>query len=1054
MHVDFKKIHNKIALLAIVTFMTLVGVVTICPKPMDNVSAANYDDSGYELALSTAFYDAYTDAEKAPSEILAPGEKTKKQQAVRENAAKFTTAHFGNVGLLMGKRTPSMNAGSFATMELPLSLTKEQVSKGYPIDKESAKKYIALGNAIHSISEKGKKSDPKSARLGESLDSLSDTGRSLTNMGTQLLKKYNPAPTLLVLFDNIHNSPVSYPENVLLQEVIMTNPDLKAFVLFFGGPSGILPSVPFSFVLVTVIVMLLLITSVLMTLINGRAAGENIRKAMVKIVVTSIGLPLIASGLTWGVDFLENVAGGETKISKAEMVEKHLLFADWYGMGFKIPDGETLAIVNGQMSISPTTVRKINEMVYLAATGKEPTDALITERIKTASKDAKNLTTVASITAMDTNTSLPYDTSGIFEAATNLSLNDPGKPVELAGIGHIENASMELTAKDSDGAYTVTNKNTKRWGIAPIAAYNLMNTDFSDNGLTVYTVGKSAQVPTVAFNAGLLASSGVISMSPLVRFIATYAILLAAIKGLFQIFTNGFGGIASGGVKSTLGNSAGLGQAAGGAIALLGGVFGIGIIMAISLNLLDAVYGVTTALFDGAAGNASVLDPIRELAPDIPLIGGFIEEMLVNLASFVISLIMMFTLPKFGGIPVTVFCQKLSDLPDIMAERAQQIENRFTGDFRAGSGVGGGGMTGALAGVGAEASARGGAMKMGAAAVAGFGLSKIGNHIADKHSDSASMADSESESDTDKKADPDTANTENNAGNDIETTNESVNDTENTSDNDAVSDNDTISEKDGSDSMSESANYSENDSLQDNDTIQDSVSERDSIAENVSDSDTMSEMDSSQDNMADVDHSSESMANTSNDSKSETSSTAQSSANNHSSHSESEAAKSGLNPRAQGAKGASSMADKAKTANTAPANKTTVSEPTKANRHDKIMRAVGKGIAAAGGNTTGRQAIAGAAHMAGGLVGAQKTTGRILANETGATQKQQQATTAQQDKAQRKEVTTKTQNNNNQEQHVREYENRQQVEQQRRQQMEQQRQRAARRNAYDPRDDR
>lgn len=46
MSVDFTKIHNKLALLAITFLVTFIGLNVLCPKPIESVSAANYAEIG------------------------------------------------------------------------------------------------------------------------------------------------------------------------------------------------------------------------------------------------------------------------------------------------------------------------------------------------------------------------------------------------------------------------------------------------------------------------------------------------------------------------------------------------------------------------------------------------------------------------------------------------------------------------------------------------------------------------------------------------------------------------------------------------------------------------------------------------------------------------------------------------------------------------------------------------------------------------------------------------------------------------------------------------
>ena len=95
------------------------------------------------------------------------------------------------------------------------------------------------------------------------------------------------------------------------------------------------------------------------------------------------------------------------------------------------------------------------------------------------------------------------------------------------------------------------------YGLNPISAFNLIRSDFSGSGITA-TATVYPSIAYVAFDVNSLHSysdSASTNMNALTRFIACFTLVLAALKGLITIFTAGFGGLISGGVKTAVGSS-------------------------------------------------------------------------------------------------------------------------------------------------------------------------------------------------------------------------------------------------------------------------------------------------------------------------------------------------------------------------------------------------------------------------------------------------------------------------------------------------------------------
>ena len=230
------------------------------------------------------------------------------------------------------------------------------------------------------------------------------------------------------------------------------------------------------------------------------------------------------------------------------------------------------------------------------------------------------------------------------------------------------------------------------YGLNPISAFNLIRSDFSGSGITA-TATVYPSIAYVAFDVNSLHSysdSASTNMNALTRFIACFTLVLAALKGLITIFTAGFGGLISGGVKTAVGSSHGLGQALGAVIALLGGIIGISLIMSMTMSLLDTVYGIALELVGDTEVLNSFLQPVQEAVGGIPVLGKVVMGICRSIAEMIMTLVLALTFPKLGGIPITVFAQYMADLPGHMAERAQMIESTLmSGRSSAGGGFGG-----------------------------------------------------------------------------------------------------------------------------------------------------------------------------------------------------------------------------------------------------------------------------------------------------------------------------------------------------------------------------
>lgn len=708
-----------------VPILSGTGGVAFQPKQVTADAAGTYEKTALDFAAATAFEDARSMAKMDESDDPL-------YTTFYDNLKALTDGnHWGNAGLFIGPRGVSKNVDNISTLFSSVTVDEKQMQTYDSETGDAFSKYKAFGTAMQKLNAQSMKKKGASSSLEEGLNEVSAAAAKLTNLGTNLIKDYNPAPLVLAMVDNSELS--QNPDNKLVA-VVNGNENLREMFSFLGSNTGF--GIPWSYFLTCLAAFLLLVTSVLMTLFNGRAAGENIRKMIVKIVIGCVAVPLIAKGLNWGIDFLGDAADIQANAPNDQYVSQNLNLSDWYATGFSIPSGVSIHIdEKGRFQLSPENVKAINEHTYQIVTGKTPTPTAMKNRMEEAHVQLNQaLNSVSFSEPIRKSDNEPWKTATFYRVLDQFGKNETWSDVEKGDpstVGYLF-ANGLIMAKDGDGWNVEGTGET--YGISPIAATNLMRTTFSSSSM----VGNlNGYMGGVAFDVDTGAAMGDAHMNAIIRFLATFSLVMAAMKGLFSIFAAGFGGILGGSAKGALGSSPGLGQAVGGVIALVEGVFGIGVIMTMSFTLLDQVYGIVCDLFSTVQGGTNLLEPLAEAVPDIPIIGPLFARALKAVGSFLITLFCAITLPKFGGIPVTLFCQYLSELPHVMAERAQQIENKFTGDFRAGGGRMGGGAMGSVGSLFHQAAnsgkdqmkALGKGASMVGGALLGFGAAKAGSAL-------------------------------------------------------------------------------------------------------------------------------------------------------------------------------------------------------------------------------------------------------------------------------------------------------------------------------------
>lgn len=751
-----------IVMVGLFTFLSVIQAVPIGTEGQGlNIQEVEASGKFNNSELTSVLPSAYYETKNA----VTGDEETfdEKSKQFKTNVRKVADEHYGNVGLFVG--FPGESDSQLSALNTSNALSINESNNQFK--SSDVKRYYAFGAAVQNISKKGIKSKKVEESAQKTVDGIANSAKSLTKAGARLIENYNPTPILLSLYlteggrshDNnwvagipSHINLANYPDNKLVQ-IIQNNESLSSILkLVRVSPTGseTASMTLFSWIVFGMVIMLI-ITGVLMKVINGRAAGENYRKAVVKIFISSLAIPLMATLLHYGVETFVDVTDPDIT-PEEEHAEKaigeHLNFADWYATGFAVPEGISLKISDERFILSQDQIRAINNYSYgmVVGGGSEPSAEKVYERLMTAG---------------DQNFAQPsyiekdgWDGMTMKKVGDTIVSNDEDVDIEKSMFSDADGSYMHGFRNEmspgSDGEYTVsgnvslfqgyTSGDSVNYGMSPLASYNMMRSSFSGGNITSSLA--KPQMASVVYSA-YVGSNGR-EMNGIVKLIATYAMIMAAMKGLASIFASGIGGIFSGAVRGGLGSTAGMGQGIGGIIALVAGVLGMGLIMNISFIFLDELYSIFFDIFKGTtAGDPTMLDPLKDMVDDLPgffaIFKPFLKGALENIATLVITIASAIALPKFGKIPINLFSQKMSELPSSFAEKAQRMENRFTGDYRAGA-TGRGGSSAAfnsqvsqiagdtknqMAGVG-EAAAAGGGMILG---LAGGGIASLGDRM-------------------------------------------------------------------------------------------------------------------------------------------------------------------------------------------------------------------------------------------------------------------------------------------------------------------------------------
>lgn len=814
------KIPKKFALYGVLFALTGVFAGSVGADGYENllhpsIIPTAYQDAQYSVSKSqkaasdakktASDSDSGSDAKKTAADATKNAEESKANLADNIKVI-MNSGNFGSTGLFFGPTSGNSKVDAYGALTSTPGLDRTGIDNfaantGQP-DKVHA--YHAFGLAMTHLKDSARKTSGESIGIDAAAGGIIAIAKSFSMFGLNLLKAFNPFPVIAAFYDSSFLNNANYTaeggsEKNELISLINSNDMLAGAIRLFGDPITIGPvTTSFAYMITATIVFAMFGYGAFTKLWNGQKMSITFRKAFVKILIASVMVPLVSvygsKGLSWTVNTLDNT--NETK--EQAIMRNNLNIYNWYkNAAFGLPSGTTLTVKNGYFVFTPETVEAINRWsstnrasansaivvdsssgdigglgivkTRKAATPKSKTDLsdeAIANGIVSAAKTNKNTTKVSFAPSYNTGFvassaqgtgGTPWDVSDIVSFAESLGSNKKydGKDKSVAENPYITNAGLIATQGGNDLSYTFT-QTTTQYGISPLAAFNLMGTDFNESGFVVRTNTSDITTPTIA--PYVITDASQQTKAPgIVKIVVMFTIMISGMKALMTIISSSFGALFRGGAGAALGSAAGAGTLVGGAIALTLGVLGLSVIMTIAVGLMDMFYTFIAKLLFSSEVLSSIQDVSKEVAESlfgwiakIPFVGDVLAGVLTGLVALIMAIVSLMMMPQLVKTPTIAYGEFVAGIPSAISERFANWERVFTGDYHSGSGgsifggssmMGGGRSMFGGGGGGSELEKmktreaekrkdRANAMKTGAGMLASASLATLGSYLA------------------------------------------------------------------------------------------------------------------------------------------------------------------------------------------------------------------------------------------------------------------------------------------------------------------------------------
>lgn len=727
-------------------------------------SSSNYKDMQIPSRLATAYHDGY-------NKVLSEGDKNKNNtsnkdgsplQIFKANVSDIINVKndagnqtFGNVGALFGGVSLSTSSGTNNITDVQKA--DKDIIDNYLGGKTGAgEQYHQFGYAMSNLIQEAENTPTSRIDNESMMTGFTATASSISNIGMKAVNMFNPAPIVLAMWDSSQLNLPKYSDNKLV-ELTKSNDFAYKLVTFLGDSVPGLGGITYSQMFLVSVMTFSAGLALLSIFFNGRNFGMTFRKIMIRILVISVAIPSSAYLFNMGVDLLTTTVKDQVTSKNDKINQNNLLLSEWaQNVRFGLPQGMTLKQSDGQFLLSKNQIEQINFYVAYKSdilsqgeynNGNLPDSAKekVANHIKdmATSKNNTSIKWVPPTKKTGPEKGSPWYTDTLNKASDALGANTRFKDLDLRSAGYLSDNGLY----SNDGGKSFTMSTNSTYGLTPIALYNFLNTKFDKTSFSVNSNLDNPSIPTIAAGVSLYGSSGQeLDNKPndVIAGIISIVLIWNALKAMVKIVSRGIGSTIKGGASSAFGSMAGWGELIGGIISLFGGIIGLALLITIMQSITNLLWGLMADILKPIADSMGLNSPVAkgftEILSKIPVIGtGF--EMFKTVGQWILNLGGLLLVLPFLAVPLHGFAEWISELPTILAERAQMIENQFTGDYRAGGRAGSRSFNSAVQKASQKFGQRGQAMKNGGLMLAGAGAKSVFSKISGfKSSDSEKSA--------------------------------------------------------------------------------------------------------------------------------------------------------------------------------------------------------------------------------------------------------------------------------------------------------------------------
>ena len=717
------RIKKNIFLSILSTFVIFMsfGSTLVLASDYDSVSPPSILPSAYQDAqVNLARKDANKENADDNAKENASKDANETKASLNENISKILkVGNFGIVGTLFGP-TSAVGTDNYANIQNTMSLDVAGIKN---LDSSlgagnKAMAYWQFGRALSTLQNDSVGKSTFGLTVDEAANGLTKTASKFTLLGIKLIKDYNPTPLIYALYDSSYLSNDRYAgENGnKLIKIVNENEFIRGYFKFFGDPVYLGAS--FTMFATFLIGFTALILSTFVSVWNGKSSAQTIRRALVRMGQVSIGLPILAYAFSNGISFTYDMLEKNTKDSENVVLRQNLNVLDWYqNTSFGLPNGMSISVANGKFLFDESAVYAINKFSaknIVSSDGsannainninneikkeESSSDRALINRMRSIAGKNKNIASVSFRHTYGQDAvqdsfggSTPWDTGKLISIADSLSKNKKiSDKIDLNSIDYLKGS---LEASGSEDRFTYTMRGTG-YGISPMAAYNMMATEFNNNGFTVKSNTSQPTTVAVAMDATHKIAGKEVKQAPsLLRIIVIIALLYAFIKALIKIVISGFGMLGKGSASAVVGSSAGIGMLFGSLVAFTLGLIGLSVISTILITLVDSLYAWVSSFGFDNNGDDGISGMINSALKDLPGWISWITPLFSGVGTIVLNLLMMYMLPKLMGVPVQMYADFISSIGDNLANRFARWEDRFTASYGSRGGSYGGNTT-------------------------------------------------------------------------------------------------------------------------------------------------------------------------------------------------------------------------------------------------------------------------------------------------------------------------------------------------------------------------